>query len=230
MIKETRILLVYVWELPVRIFHWINALSVMVLIVTGLIIGNPPAILTSQEAYMGYWFGWVRFLHFSAAYIFFFIWIYRLFWSFMGNADSSWRCYLPFTKAHWMKAWEAFKTDIIQINDKPVFSTGHNHMALTVYFLLFLVSLFQMLTGFAMYAAMSDWWVADFFTWILPIMESEGSLRYWHHLSMWFFILFLIVHLYLIFHHDYVERKGVLSSIIGGWKFITDATPPEEKP
>jgi len=32
---------VYVWELPVRFYHWVNALCVVVLIATGYMIGNP---------------------------------------------------------------------------------------------------------------------------------------------------------------------------------------------
>ena len=35
---------IYVWELPVRFYHWINFASVVVLAVTGYLIGNPPAI------------------------------------------------------------------------------------------------------------------------------------------------------------------------------------------
>ena len=31
----------YVWELPVRITHWINAVSVVVLSFTGFYIGHP---------------------------------------------------------------------------------------------------------------------------------------------------------------------------------------------
>lgn len=34
----------YVWELPVRIYHWINAACVAVLVVTGLFIGRPLAL------------------------------------------------------------------------------------------------------------------------------------------------------------------------------------------
>lgn len=29
---------VYVWELPVRLFHWINALSILALAVTGYLL------------------------------------------------------------------------------------------------------------------------------------------------------------------------------------------------
>jgi len=37
---------VYVWELPVRFYHWVNALCVAALCVTGFMIGRP--IVTGQ--------------------------------------------------------------------------------------------------------------------------------------------------------------------------------------
>ena len=41
---------------------------------------------------------------------------------------------------------------------------------------------------------------------------------------MWFFIVFTIVHVYLVFYHDYVEGHGVMSSMVGGWKFVSPDT------
>ena len=43
-----------------------------------------------------------------------------------------------------------------------------------------------------------------------------------HHILMWGFIIFAVVHVYLVFYHDYIERRGVTSSMIGGWKFIEE--------
>ena len=37
-----------------------------------------------------------------------------------------------------------------------------------------------------------------------------------------FFILFAVVHVYLVFYHDYVEGRGEISSMGGGWKFIEE--------
>ena len=37
----TRRTSVYVYEAPVRLWHWINAAAIMVLIVTGFLIGSP---------------------------------------------------------------------------------------------------------------------------------------------------------------------------------------------
>ena len=51
---------IYVWELPVRIFHWANAVAIVVLCVTGYLIGNPPAIQHATPPEANYWFGWVR--------------------------------------------------------------------------------------------------------------------------------------------------------------------------
>ena len=56
---------VYVWELPVRAYHWINAIALVLLCVTGYLIGAPIRAFYAAEAYQQYWFGWVRFIHFA---------------------------------------------------------------------------------------------------------------------------------------------------------------------
>ena len=45
---------VYVWEIPVRIFHWLTVLSITILIITGFIIADPPAISSNAEAINSY--------------------------------------------------------------------------------------------------------------------------------------------------------------------------------
>ncbi len=66
---------------------------------------------------------------------------------------------------------------------------------------------------------MSNSWLPRMFTWIVPLMGGEFSVRFWHHLFLWFFVTFVIVHVYLAFYHDYIEGRGTISSIVGGWKF-----------
>ena len=48
--RKKRLTEVYVWELPVRIYHWVNALCIVILCITGFIIADPPAILNASEA------------------------------------------------------------------------------------------------------------------------------------------------------------------------------------
>ena len=210
---------IYVWELPVRIYHWINAICVVLLIATGYIIGNPVTIWQSQEAYQQYWFGSVRFIHFVTAYIFFFNFLFRIYWGFVGNRYASWKNFLPHTKDKFKELIDILRVDILQIKLRGKVGIGHNTLAGLTYFLSFLVFLFQSITGFALYSSMSDAFLPRLFSWAVPLMGGDMVVRQWHHAFMWFFILFIIVHVYLVFYHDWLEGRGTTSSMVGGWKF-----------
>lgn len=215
---------VYVWQIPVRLYHWVNALAVLVLCVTGYLIGNPLIHPATGEASFNYSFGWVRFVHFAAAFVFFFNFLYRIYWGFAGNTYANWTNFIPLNRTvlqrQWKEAIDVFKVDILQSKVQPVESIGHNAIAGWTYFTLFLAFLFQSATGFGMYAAMSDGWLPSMFAWIVPLMGGDFAVRQWHHMTMWFFIIFTMIHVYLVFYHDYVEGRGVISSMAGGWKFV----------
>jgi len=48
--RSVKLVEMYVWELPVRFYHWINALCIVILCITGFIIANPPAMMSENEA------------------------------------------------------------------------------------------------------------------------------------------------------------------------------------
>ncbi|MBX7152979.1 Ni/Fe-hydrogenase, b-type cytochrome subunit [bacterium] len=210
----------YVWQLPVRVYHWVNAVCVTVLCITGYFIGSPLALQSGSEASFGYWFGTVRFIHFVTAFVFFFNFVGRIYWGFVGNSYARWNNFLVFHKSQWREIIDVLKVDILQAKAQPLESIGHNALASLTYFLTFIAFLFQCMTGFGMYAAMSDSWLPRLFAWIVPMMGGDFAVRQWHHMAMWFFIIFSFIHVYLVFYHDYVEGRGVLSSMVGGWKFI----------
>jgi Ni/Fe-hydrogenase 1 B-type cytochrome subunit len=213
---------VYVWEMPVRIYHWVNMLSIVILCITGYIIGNPPAFISGTEASLNYWFGTVRFVHFVCAFVFFFNFIFRLYWGFAGNEFARWYNFIPLKRCQWKEMLDVIRVDVLQLTHKKIDSIGHNSLASLVYFVTFLLFLLQCITGFGMYAAMSKSFLPKLFAWVVPLLGGDIHVRQVHHVLMWGFILFAIVHVYLVFYHDYIERRGVTSSMIGGWKFIEE--------
>jgi len=217
---------VYVWELPVRIFHWLNVLALFVLVITGFLIANPPAILSSAEATNLHSFGIVRFLHFTAAYLFFFVMILRVYWAFAGNRFASWKAFWPFTKKNWNNFWHVMKIDIMLMNEKEEdvtkISIGHNSVATLSYIFMFVLALVQIITGFALYGDMASWWLPKVFTWVIPLFGGDFLVRSIHHAAMWLFIFFAMVHVYLVFYHDWLEGRGEVSSMFGGYKFVCD--------
>lgn len=211
---------VYVWQLPVRFFHWINALAIIVLCVTGYIIGDPPAIQHNTEAIHNYWFGYVRLTHLAFGMIFVVNIAFRVYWAFAGNHFARWNNFIPLTRAQWKSIFETLRVDILLLTDKPVYDIGHNSLAATTYFGLFVLSLAQAATGFMMMFVTTNNLAEPLTTWGLEHLNGFFVVRQIHHFLMWAFVIFMVIHVYLVFYHDYIERNGIASSMIGGWKFI----------
>jgi Ni/Fe-hydrogenase 1 B-type cytochrome subunit len=215
---------VYVWEKPVRFFHWLTVLATITLIITGFVIANPPALNLNVEATNSYWFGIVRVVHFITAYILIANLIFRLYWSFAGNYFANWRWFIPYTKKGLQNILHVLKVDIFLMKDKEHklynISIGHNYLAAFSYTIMTLFFLLQVATGLALMAPMSTWWFPKMFEWIIPMLGGDIAVRYIHHIVTWLFIAFIVVHVYLVLFHDYVEARGEASAMISGFKFV----------
>jgi Ni/Fe-hydrogenase 1 B-type cytochrome subunit len=215
---------VLVWELPVRIFHWLNALCITVLAVTGFIIADPPALMSNAEAVDSYWFGTVRAIHFITAYVFLLNAIVRVYWAFNGNYYSNWKAFLPLTKEKRDNFKHVLKVDVLLQNEETEVlknrSVGHNYVASFSYIILFLLALVQIFTGFGLYAPTSGWWLPKLFAWVPSVFGDEMTTRFIHHSATWMFIIFTLIHVYLVFYHDWLEGRGESSAMISGYKFV----------
>ncbi|MEZ4919449.1 MAG: Ni/Fe-hydrogenase, b-type cytochrome subunit [Saprospiraceae bacterium] len=230
MVKNLEFVKVYVWELPVRIFHWINALAILVLSVTGYIIAKPLAIQSSHEAWNSYWFGTVRAVHFASAYIFLTVMVLRLYWAFFaGNQFANWKEFIPFRKKALQNMGYVLKHDILLIPHKGEkfsqqqlshISIGHNSLATAAYLFLFILALVMVFTGFGLYADMATWWLPKMFKWVVPAMGGDFMARSIHHVTMWLMWLIIAIHIYLVFFHDWLEARGETSSMFSGFKFV----------
>jgi len=220
---------VYVWELPVRFFHVVNALCIVVLCITGFTIANPPGLMSQAEASSLYWFGGVRFIHFAAAYVFVFNFIFRIYWGFVGNRYARWDNYIPLRARQWRDVVHVFKTDVLMIHNEEERNIGHNTVATLSYLALFLAAVLQCITGFGLYASMSNTGLPKLFLWVTPLLGDEMNVRIVHHLLTWFFILFTVIHVYIVLYHDYIARHGIISSMISGWKNIPEDVAAEDE-
>ncbi|MDX9705650.1 MAG: Ni/Fe-hydrogenase, b-type cytochrome subunit [Weeksellaceae bacterium] len=214
----------YIWQLPVRFFHWINGFAITFLIITGFLIANPPAIMTAKEASGQFWMGLIRQVHFISAYAMVAVMFMRVYWAFVGNRFANWRQFVPFDKKGLEKMWHVIKHDIFLFNEKEYKFTsipiGHNAVAAASYLVMFILAVVMVFTGFALYAPTSTWFFPKFFAWATSLITTDEFLiRRIHHIVMWAFILFIAVHFYLVLFHDWLEGRGESSAMVSGYKF-----------
>jgi len=222
----------YIWELPVRIFHWVNALAIIVLAVTGYIIADPPVIISGQDPTTIYWFGWLRFAHFASAFIFVATIMMRFYWAFVGNQYANWQAYWPFTKKGIHNLLHVLKVDVFLGDDTEHklsnISIGHNVVAAAAYMGFFVLFLVMIFTGFGLYAPTSEWWFPQLFAWVPSIFGGDFNTRMIHHVTMWLIFVVIAIHVYLVLYHEWLEGRGEVSSMFSGYKFVRSERVDEE--
>jgi Ni/Fe-hydrogenase 1 B-type cytochrome subunit len=207
----------YVWEIPVRVTHWVNVLSIITLCVTGMFIGTAKTLALEPSQFI---MGWIRFVHFTAAYTFAVSVLARIYWMFAGNKYASWREFFPIlTDEGHRNMMETFKYYIF-IGKKAPHPIGHNALAGSAYAGVFLLYLVMIGTGFALYSEHAPQSTMHKLTgWLFALFSNQG-LRLTHHMVMWFLIGFAIHHVYSAWLMDVKERGGVMSSIFSGYKAV----------
>ncbi len=207
---------VYAWEFPVRLTHWINVICLFILAVTGFYIGKPFIHAYSSKQYI---MGWIRLIHYIAAYVFVMSLVLRIYWSFVGNRYASWKILFPLSREEWGYVAKEMKYYLF-ISKEPPHTIGHTAVSGLVYLALLMIVFFQIISGFAMYSLNHSgmiWTVLG--GWLLSVMHLP-IIKLFHHLFMYVILAFAILHVYVSWFSDISGKSGLMGSIFNGHKFI----------
>ncbi len=128
-----------VWDLTVRLFHWINVLCVMSLIAVGIVILNSKSLgLTNDGKII------LKTIHVYVGYVFAVNLGWRFIWGFIGKKHALWKSILPLGKKYRASLAAYIKGEK---NNNPPNHLGHNPIAKLMVTLLFLLLAVQAITG-----------------------------------------------------------------------------------
>jgi len=214
---------VYVWEFPVRLAHWTIVVSMVVLSITGIYIGNP-FLIVAGEARNAFMMGLIKAIHFWAAFVFMAAVIMRLVWMFTGNKYSHWDKFLPIHRQRIRGILPTIRFYAFGQRKPPGF-IGHNPLAGIAYTVVFLLFISQILTGLALYAMSAH---VDspigFFAALLPLFGGAQKAHLIHHIVMWLLWGFGAHHFWSSVLMSTEEANATVESIFSGHKFV----PPED--
>ena len=212
-----KIISVKEWTLAIRLNHWAMALSIFILIVTGFYIATPFTI-TQGETVDKFFMGNVRFVHLLFGVFLVFLFIWRIYLAFFSRFHADWKDFLAFTNIpnfiHQIKFY------LLITKEGPEYKTLYGPLQSLAYlgllFMVFVICITGLiLMGTGYHAGLT----AVAYTILYPVENLLGGLamvRYIHHVFTWFFVLFIVVHIYMAFWYDFVLKKGTVSSMISG--------------
>ena len=208
----------YVWELPVRLAHWLLFFSILVLAATGYYIGHP-FISVPGEARAHFVMGSMRSVHLYASIVFTLAALVRVYWAFAGNAYARWSELIPVSRQRWRSFRQALLFYTF-LSRESVEYLGHNGLAGLTYAGIFAVYFVMMATGFALYTVYAPLGSPmQVFGFLIPLFDGLQVARLIHHIGMWVILIFAVAHVYFPVLYSIIERNGVFDSIFSGYKF-----------
>ncbi len=217
-----------------RTIHWVNAISMVVAIVTGLYIAHPYyQTFIADGAVDKYVMAWNRWGHFIVAIIFDVTSIIIAYLYFFSRFEKPYKKVLP--TANNIKEFIEVFLNLVTLNRRKNFDSSHADSFNTVYFTIFhLLLVWMLLTGLQLYvhglesgmSSIGSWWPAMLHLvtdWTIPV--TGGTLmdvRISHHQTMWLIVVWVVFHIYYQVWRTIFWREGDIAIVVGGSKFVKE--------
>jgi cytochrome b len=187
---------IYVWDLPLRIFHWGLVICVLGSIITGSLGGNS--------------FIW----HFRFGYCVIGLLAFRIVWGFAGSTYSKFSSFPPSPRRaiSYLKGEQS--RDVSADEKKAVAHLGHNPLgALSVYAIL-LALIFQVSTGlFANDAIMWDGPLRNYVS-----NDTSDLLTTLHKINRVVLFALIGLHLLAMAFYTWVKKEPLVGAMVSGYK------------
>jgi Ni/Fe-hydrogenase 1 B-type cytochrome subunit len=227
--QDEQIVRVYVWQIPVRLSHWVIVLSIAVLSFTGYYLYDPFILSRGSSAFL---MAKMRFIHEVAAFVFIAAVLLRFYWFFKGNGWAHWRSFMPLER-WWRRGLRRQIKYYVFLCRDPESEVGHNPLAAATYLLVYGLMAVEILTGLVLYNRIIGSKALGFLVGWISSLVSIHYLREIHFFMMFAFMAFVIHHVYSAVLIGIEERSGLMGGIFSGYKFFPAAfvaTDPARRP
>ena len=215
-----KIIAVKEWSVAIRINHWAMAIAIFILIATGFYIADPFTV-GKGETIDKFFMGDMRFIHILFGMLLVFLFLWRIYLAFFSKFHADWKDFFAF--ADLKATFKQIKFYLLIDKESPEHKWLYGPLQSLAYAgLLFMVFVIIITGLILMGAGYHAGLTALAYKILRPVENVMGGLavvRYIHHIFTWFFILFIVVHIYMAFWYDAVLQRGTVSSMISGKVF-----------
>ena len=202
-----------------RINHWVRVVTMLVLVVTGFYLAKPfltPYVSDEPVNFMNalwrYWhlvFGFVL-IATTLVKIYLFI--------FDRHSRNERVSFFDFISPRiWIQQIKYY----LLIGRHPEGRGIYNPLQFIAYFIvfvtLFLISLTGLILHMHVYHAGLGGFVYDFLRPVEVLMGGLANVREIHHITMWIFLLFIPVHIYMAVFNSVYGKSGAMDAIFSGY-------------
>ncbi|MBU0720271.1 Ni/Fe-hydrogenase, b-type cytochrome subunit [bacterium] len=204
-----------------RFNHWVRVFTMLVLVITGFYIADPfiiPFYSSEPVDFMNaLWRSW----HVIFGFVFVASAIFKLYlFIFDRESENERISFFDFIKP---RIWVQQIKYYMLIGKHPHSKGIYNPLQFVIYTIIFITFIFMSLTGLILYMHLYHEGLGGLLFDILRPMEvffgGLASVRAIHHATMWIFLMFIPIHIYLAIFNSIYGKHGTMDSIFSGYSW-----------
>lgn len=200
-----------VWQPFLRILHWIIAITITILLPLGILLAVSSDLKIPDRIRHE-----IMEVHATVGFVFAGALVLRIIYMFASHGTAGWRDVVPHTRAQLALAWRTVAFYLSGFRGTPPLYFSHNPFAGAAYTAFFIFAANQAITGVSMFVLSESGRETQ--PEVVAAMHAIGAIL---------ILLFIFAHFGALALHEIVERRGLASSMISGYKFFSDEETAE---
>ncbi|WP_434937773.1 Ni/Fe-hydrogenase, b-type cytochrome subunit [Shewanella sp. HL-SH8] len=210
----------YIFTPAIRIFHWLRALSILILVISGFYLAWPFLVAPGTSDVLVQ--GWIRFAHIIFGFALTAITLARFYLFFFSRHNIERRSFKDvLSVSSWMSQLKSYLW-MGKLNKAGVYGP----LQFMTYVAISFVALLICITGLVLYANVYHQGLGgalwEMSAWITAQMGGLAYVRVIHHYLMWAFIIFVVIHVYMAVWSGIRFRHNSVDSIVSGYDYHKD--------
>jgi len=180
-----------VWDLPLRVFHWLFAVSIFASWATA----QPGSDWMKVHMRLGYWM--IGLL------------VFRIIWGFIGPRHARFTSFLKGPTTVW-----GYAKGLVARAGSVAESVGHNPLGALMVVAMLLLAAFQVTTG--LFASDDIAWTGPYYPKVSD--ATAQRLTAWHHANFNLILAAIGLHVIAIVYYTFIKRQPLVPAMLSGYK------------
>ncbi|MDO4674576.1 Ni/Fe-hydrogenase, b-type cytochrome subunit [Campylobacter sp.] len=214
----------YEFSIGLRLTHWIRAVAIVILIVTGYYLSYVFQSPISTGEPTNFMQAKYRLVHQAVGFVLIGCIIFKIYLFFFDKVSRKER--VSILDIFNIKLWIGQVKFYLFLGKHPNIKGVYNPLQFVTYFFFYLVIIGIILTGLILYVHTYHEGLGGMLYDVLRPLESAmgglANVRTYHRILMWVIMIFIPVHIYMAIFNAVKGKDGSMDAIISGYKFVKE--------
>lgn len=214
-----------------RLNHWIRVFTMLFLVVTGFYIADPFLIPHAGDEPVDFMNALWRSWHSIFGFVLIATTVVKLYLFIFDKQSRNERMsFFDFINPKvWIKQIKYYMLIGKQPHHKGIYNPLQFVAYVTIFFTLILISLTGLILYMHVYHEGLGGLLFDVLRPVEVMMGGLASVREIHHVTMWIFLIFIPIHIYLVVFNSVFGKHGTMDSIFSGYSWNDADSKKDEK-